>query len=136
MKAARTVLRGAGGRKAARLPECAGHDAYAAQEGGVELVSESDPESDLGVRVPWRPWWQELLAEQQLRHREVSWEGSCRQSLGPRNTNRIRGVRLVGEGAKRPEARCHPDRAGVDAAGMWGEGHASYPGRSVRLPRG
>ena len=42
----------------------------------------------------------------------------------------------MGEGAMRPEARCHPDRSGVDAAGMWGEGHASYPGRSVlKLPR-
>jgi len=40
----------------------------------------------------------------------------------------------VGERAKRLEAQCHPDRSGVYAAGMWGEGHASYPGRSVRLP--
>ncbi len=40
----------------------------------------------------------------------------------------------MGEGAKRPEARCHPDRAGVDAAGRWGESHAPYPGRSAQLP--
>jgi len=79
---------------------------------------------------------QELLAEQQLRHREVSWEGSCRQSPGPRHTNRIGGARAVGERAIRLEAQCHPDRTGVDAAGVWGEGQASYPGRSVRLPRG
>jgi hypothetical protein len=39
----------------------------------------------------------------------------------------------MGERAMRLEARCHPDRVGVDAAGMWGEGHASYPGRTVRL---
>ena len=26
--------------------------------------------------------------------------------------------------------------AGVDAAGMWNEGRASYPGRSVTLPPG
>jgi hypothetical protein len=36
----------------------------------------------------------------------------------------------------RPEARSHPDRAGVDAAGRWGESHASYPGRSAGLPQG
>ena len=40
----------------------------------------------------------------------------------------------MGEGAKRPEARCYPDLTGVDAAGRWGESHASYPGRSVCLP--
>ena len=88
------------------------------------------------MQVLWGPWWQEPLAEQQLRYREVTWEGSCRQSSGPRNTNRIRGVRQVGEGAKRPEARCHPDLAGVYAAGRWGESHASYPGRSACLPEG
>ena len=87
------------------------------------------------VEVLWGPWWQEPLAEQQLRHREVGWEGSCRQSPGPRNTNRIGGACQVGERAIRLEARCHPDRAGVDAAGRWGEGHASYPGRSDRLPQ-
>jgi hypothetical protein len=40
-----------------------------------------------------------------------------------------------GEGAKRPEARYHPEGAAVDATGVWHEGHASYPGRSVVLPR-
>ena len=39
-----------------------------------------------------------------------------------------------GEGAKKPEARYHPDRQGVNAPGRWEESHASYPGRSVRLP--
>jgi hypothetical protein len=38
----------------------------------------------------------------------------------------------MGERAMRLEARCHPDHVGVDAAGVWGEGHASYPGRPVR----
>ncbi len=85
------------------------------------------------MRVLWGPWWREPLAEQQLHRRESMWEGSCRQSPGPRNTNRIRGVHVVGERANGLEARCHPDRVGVYAAGMWGEGHASYPGRPVRL---
>jgi hypothetical protein len=40
----------------------------------------------------------------------------------------------VGKGTNLPEARCHPDRAYVDAAGRWGESHASYPGRSACLP--
>ena len=39
-----------------------------------------------------------------------------------------------GEGAKRPEARCHPDGVGVDVAGIWDEGRASYPGRPAGLP--
>ena len=63
----------------------------------------------------------------------MAWEGSCRQSPGPRNTKRIRGGRTVGEEAKRSEAQCHPDRAGVDAPGRW-ESHAPYPGRSAHLP--
>ena len=37
----------------------------------------------------------------------------------------------MGKGAYKPKARCHPDLAGVDAAGGWSEGHASYLGRSV-----
>ena len=69
----------------------------------------------------------------QLRPSNRGWEGSHRQSSGPRNTNRIRGVCLVGEGANRPEARSHPDWMGVYAAGRWSESHAPYPGRSVVL---
>jgi len=41
---------------------------------------------------------------------------------------------MVGEEAKISEARCHPDLTVVYAAGLWGESHASYPGRSVHLP--
>ena len=89
---------------------------------------------DQEVKVLWGPWWQEPLAEPQGRRREAGSEGSGRQSPGPRNTNRIGGVRPVGEGAMRPEAQCHPDRAGVDAAGIWGESHAPYPGRAVGVP--
>ena len=33
-----------------------------------------------------------------------------------------------------PEAQYHPEGAAVDATGIWHEGHASYPGRSVVLP--
>ena len=51
-----------------------------------------------------------------------------------RSTNRRRGAALVGERAQRLEARCHPDRRGVYAAGRWSDGHASYPGRSARVP--
>lgn len=40
----------------------------------------------------------------------------------------------MGEGADLPEARCHLDRVGVYATGIWGEGDASYSGRSTHLP--
>jgi len=40
----------------------------------------------------------------------------------------------LGEGAQKPEARYHPEDAAVDAAGIWHEGRASYPGRSAVLP--
>lgn len=33
----------------------------------------------------------------------------------------------MGEGAQRPEARCHPDRTDVDATDGWDEGHAHVP---------
>ena len=112
---------------------CAGHGAQR-RDRRCQPRRETESGSDLEVRVLWGPWQQEPLAEQQPRHREVSWERSCEQSPGPRNTNRIGGDLPVGEGAKRPEARCCPDRTAVDAAGLWGESHAPYPGRSVRLP--
>ena len=41
----------------------------------------------------------------------------------------------MGKKANRFEARCHPDRTGVYAAGMWEESHAFYPERSAVLPR-
>jgi hypothetical protein len=42
----------------------------------------------------------------------------------------------VGEGAKKSEARCHPDRTVVDAAGLRGESYAPYPGRAAVYRRG
>mgnify|MGYP006987955341 CR=1 FL=1 len=84
------------------------------------------------VEVLWRPWWREPLAEQQPRRREAVWEGSCRQSPAPRDTDCIRCEHVMGERAMRLEALCHPDRVSVYAAGMWGEGHAPYLGRPVR----
>ena len=54
----------------------------------------------------------------------------------------VRGIRTVyeassrlGERAKRLEAQCHPEPVGVNAADMWRESHASYPERSVVVPR-
>lgn len=49
--------------------------------------------TDLGVQVPYRPLQGELLAGRQGRRREAWSEGSRRQSAGPTNRNRIRGVR-------------------------------------------
>ena len=40
----------------------------------------------------------------------------------------------MGERANRLEARCHSERGGVYAAGVWEESHASYPERSAVLP--
>ena len=39
----------------------------------------------------------------------------------------------MGEGAYGPKAQCHPDRAGVDAAGGWSDSLRSYPGSAARL---
>jgi hypothetical protein len=39
----------------------------------------------------------------------------------------------VGEEASVSKARCHSEQGCVDAAGIWDEGHASYPGRSAYL---
>jgi len=58
--------------------------------------------------------------------REAGSERSCKQSSGPRNTNRMRR-RRVGERARRLEARCHTERVGVDAADRWSEGHQVLP---------
>lgn len=40
----------------------------------------------------------------------------------------------TGEGALTPEAQMSFGSACVYVAGEWGEGHASYPGRSASLP--
>jgi hypothetical protein len=39
----------------------------------------------------------------------------------------------VGEEASVSKARCHPEQGCVNVAGIWDEGHASYPGRSAYL---
>jgi len=39
----------------------------------------------------------------------------------------------LGERAKLLKAEYRPDDVEVDAAGIWDEGHAHYPGRSVNL---
>ena len=78
---------------------CAPGMARSAMIWRLEPASESEPGSDLEVKVLWRPLWWELLAEQQLRRREAWWEGSCKQTAGPTNRNCIRGERKVGEGA-------------------------------------
>jgi hypothetical protein len=87
--------------------------ALSARDGAVNPDAEAIGRSDWEVQVLWEPRWQELLAEKQLRYREITWGGSCKLSPGPRNTNRIGGVCQVGEGATRPKARCHRDLARV-----------------------
>ena len=77
---------------------CAGHGAQR-RERRCQPRRETESGSDLEVEVLWGPWWQEPLAEQQLRYRDGASEGSCGQSPGPRNTNRIRGGGPVGERA-------------------------------------
>ncbi len=67
------------------------------------------------------------LSQRQLRRREAWWEGSRRQNLGLRNTNRLRGDRSVGEGARVPKAQLSSGPTGVEAAGV--------RGRSRVLPR-
>lgn len=52
---------------------------------------------------------------------EEKYEESGKQTPGPRNTNRMRGVVLMGERANRLEAQCHSDRVGVYAGGYLGE---------------
>ena len=46
----------------------------------------------LGGASPLHARQGEVLAERQPRYREVLWEGSRRQSAGPTNRNRIRGL--------------------------------------------
>jgi hypothetical protein len=62
------------------------------------------------------PDGREPLAEQQLRHREMGWERSCRQILGSRNTKRNIRHRHGDEGAQLPEVQrpSGPDRCICD----------------------
>jgi hypothetical protein len=60
---------------------------------------------DLEVQVLCGPWSREPLAERQLRRRDASWEGNCRQTCGPMNKNRIGGgvARARGPGDPKPD---------------------------------
>jgi hypothetical protein len=64
------------------------------------------------------------------RRREGGWGRSCRQSPGPRNTKRMEAT-AGGQVRSIARSPMSSGPTGVDAAGRWGEGHASYPGRSV-----
>ena len=64
--------------------------------------------------VLWGSRWQEPLAEQQPRHREVGWEGSCKQTPGPRNTKRIEASWRWVRGPKDPK----PDAIRTEGAYM------------------
>ena len=81
------------------------------------------------------PECRELLAEQQ----PYEPEGCSVRSRGKEAVGKTlaRGTRTAYEasvwwarGLRNPKPEGTPDRAGVDAACMWSEGHASYPGRS------
>ena len=50
--------------------------------------------ADLVVKVHYGAWLWQPLAKGKGVHREVKSEGSRRQNLAPRNTNRIRQVQL------------------------------------------
>ena len=61
-------------------------------------------------------------SRRQLRCCEAGWEGSPRQTPGPRNTNRIRRAPL-GKVATVTKPDSHPERWNVHAAGMGGRSH-------------
>ncbi len=54
-RGSRTVLRGTGGETPPVYPTCARHGAQHCNR-CCQPVSESELGSDLGVKVPWRPW--------------------------------------------------------------------------------
>jgi len=59
-------------------------------------------------------------SQEQLRHREVGWEGSFRQILAPRNTNRIRHAGR-GKAATDVEARSTIERSVCKCGGGQGK---------------
>jgi hypothetical protein len=68
-----------------------------------------------------------------VRH-EAESEESGRQTPGLSDTNCKQGDNSMGARANRLKALSHPDRVGVDAAGMWEDSYASYPEKSGALP--
>lgn len=85
---------------------------------------------DVGVTPGVRP---EPYVTVRHRGREGAWGGSCRQSPGLRHTKCIEAT-AGGRDRSIGLSPMSSGPAGVVATGRWGEGHASYPGRSVRLP--
>ena len=127
---------GAGAGDRPGYPMCAPGTARSAVTRRCQAASESDPRSDLEVQVPWRGWWLPTPSRTAtaLRQRNVGrkLQAKLRPEEHEAHTRRSTGGR---EGTHTRSPICHPDRSGVYAPGIWSEGHASYPGRSGRLPR-
>ena len=112
---------------------CAGHGAQR-RNWRCQAVSESDPRSDLGCKSPGEVGGCQLLAEQQLRLRSRGEEAEGK-ALARGTRSAYEAVDRWARRPRDPKPYSHPDRSGVDATGMWSEGHAPYPGRSISLPR-
>ena len=85
---------------------------------------------DVGVTPGVRPASYVMV---RYRGRKGAWRGSCRQSPGLRHTKCIEAT-VGGQGRSVGRSPRSSGPAVVVATGRWGEGHASYPRRSVRLP--
>ena len=114
---------------------CAPGMARSAVTGADNREAKADREVTWGCESPGGPECRELLAEQQ----PYKPEGCSARSRGKEAVGKAlaRGTRTAYEasvwwarGQKDPKPEGTPDRAGVYAAGIWSEGHASYPGRS------
>src|SRR5678816_764377 len=86
---------------------------------------------DVGVTPDVRPGPYASMVRH--RGREGAWGGSCRQSPGLRYTKCIEAT-AGGRDRSVGRSPMSSGPAGVVATGRWGEGHASYPGRSARPP--
>ena len=86
---------------------------------------------DVGVTPGVRPEPYAIMVRH--RGREGAWGGSCKQSPGLRYTKCIEAT-VGGQGRSVGRSPMSSGPTGVVATGRWGESHASYPGRSVRLP--
>jgi len=113
--------------------------ARSAVTGADNREVKADREVTWGCESPGGPECRELLAEQQ----PYEPEGCSVRSRGKEAVGKAlaRGTRTAYEasvwwvrGPNYPKPEGTPDRAGVYAAGMWSEGHASYPGRSRLTP--
>src|SRR3989442_1836938 len=88
--------------------------------------------SEVKVLCPAR--WRRRTREAQGRRREAGSEGRVKRRRGARNTNRIRGVTVLGRVGTQPQSPPSAEGLFCKFRHLCAEGDETYPGRAAGRP--